>query len=350
MHLRSLHVNAIRGKVEGSLGAARGQTERRALLVRIVDDAGCAGQGEASPLPGYSPDTVADCARELATVDVARLPLPDDRPTPEWIDRALSTAALWAPAARFALETALLDWWGRHRGISVARLLAAPAAGIRTVPLSALVADITRAQEAYRRGIRTFKLKISPTTFDSDLRFLQALRDAFGTAVKVRCDANGTLPAESASRYLTALAPFEPEFVEEAVPPQFLPKLRDSPVSLAADESLADPSSWPAVASMCQVVVLKPTLLGGLAECLRRARAATARGLQLTVTHTFDGPVALAAAAELAAALPEPPLACGLDLHGGLAAWPVTSVRQIRAAHATSAGEPGLGLPDIAPE
>ena len=95
------------------------------------------------------------------------------------------------------------------------------------------------------------------------------------------------------------------------------------------------------------MLVLKPTLLGGMCACLALARDAAARGLSVVVTHVFDGPVALAAAAELAAALPGRVLACGLDRHGGLAAWPDVAIPQLGPDYVASAGRPGLGLPEI---
>jgi L-alanine-DL-glutamate epimerase-like enolase superfamily enzyme len=125
-----------------------------------------------------------------------------------------------------------------------------------------------------------------------------------------------------------------------------LRRIAAAPVPLAADESLALPGAWPALATLCRVVVLKPTLLGGLAACLQLARDAAARGLAATVTHTFDGPIAVAAAAELAVAL-DSPLACGLDRHAALAVWPAVSIPQIGACRVASAARPGLGLPDI---
>ena len=349
MRLRALHVTHFRGAVEGLAGAARGQRERQGLLVRVVGDDGGSGQGEASPLPGYSPDTVDDCAQQLTAVDVARLPLPDGGTMTDWWAQVLAAVDLPAPAARFALETAVLDWWGRRHGISLARLLGGSAAETRRVPLAALASDIPAARAAYRRGVRTFKLKISAVTFEDDLRFAQAMRDEFSTAIRLRFDANRTLPPASAREYLHALARFDPEFVEEPVPLHDFERLTRSPVPLAADESLSQPSAWPRLAAVCRVVVLKPTLLGGLTACLTRARDAAALGLGVTVTHTFDGPVALAAASELAAALPGSPLACGLDRHAGLATWPAAAIAQLGPAHVSSAARPGLGLPDLAP-
>lgn len=349
MRPRSLQVHHVQGAVAGLAGAAAGQRQRRGLLVRVSDEDGDFGQGEASPLPGYSHDTLADCARQLAAVDVAALPSPDDTPAVEWAQRALTASNVTAPAARFALETALLDWLGRRRGISVAALLGGPNDAARRVPLAALVADIAAARAAHARGIRTFKLKISAPTFDDDVRLAQALRDEFGATAALRFDANGRLAPSTAPAQLQVLERFAPEFVEEPVALEEFKRMTASPVPLAADESLAVPDAWPALAAVCRVVVMKPTLLGGLCACLRLARDAAARGLAVTVTHTFEGPVALAAAAELATALPGHVLACGLDRHGALAAWPSVAIPQWHAAHVASADRPGLGLADVLP-
>lgn len=334
------------GAVAGLSGAAAGQTRREGLLLRIVDDDGGIGQGEASPLPGFSPDTIEQCAQQLAAVDLAALPPPGDLPPMAWVEQALDSAELSAPAARFALETALLDWLGRRRGTSLARLLGAAAAH-RRLPLAALVADAAGARAAYADGIRTFKLKTSPRTLGDDLRLAQALRDEFGAAIALRFDANGRFDLAGAAAGLQALARFAPEFVEEPAALLDFLRLRSAAPPLAADESLAQAGAWPALAAVCRVLVLKPTLLGGLGACLRLAGEAAARGLAVTVSHMFDGPVALAAAAELAVALPGKVLACGLAPHAALAAWPPLAIAQVQGAEVASAACPGLGLPEI---
>ena len=62
-------------------------------------------------------------------------------------------------------------------------------------------------------------------------------------------------------------------------------------------------------------------VLGGLSHCLELGRRARALNLGVVVSHSFDGPVALAAAAALALALPAG-IAQGLAPHAGLSAWP----------------------------
>ncbi len=344
MRLRTLEIVRVDGPVAGLAGAAAGQDRRAGLWLRVRDDAGGIGQGEASPLPGYSPDTIEQCAAQLAAVDLAALPSPEHETALAWMVRVLEASALAAPAARFGFETALLDWLGQQRGHSIAQLLGGAGSTTRRIALAALVADADAARAAFARGIRTFKLKISPATFDADLRLAQTLRDEFGNDVALRFDANGGLDPAAAGAQLQRLAPFAPEFVEEPVPFEALQRLHATALPLAADESLARAGAWPALASVCRVLVLKPTLLGGLCACLQLAREAAALDLAVTVTHAFDGPIALTAAAELAAALPGRVLACGLDRHGGLAAWPAIAIPQLHAAKIGSGGRPGLGL------
>ena len=64
------------------------------------------------------------------------------------------------------------------------------------------------------------------------------------------------------------------------------------------------------------------------------------------MTHLFDGPVALAAACELALALPpDGLLPCGLDPHDGLVAFPAVDVPRLRHAGLVSpTSRPGLAL------
>jgi L-alanine-DL-glutamate epimerase-like enolase superfamily enzyme len=68
------------------------------------------------------------------------------------------------------------------------------------------------------------------------------------------------------------------------------------------------------------VVVLKPALIGGLRRTLDLARTVAAAGKTPIVSHLLDGPVALAAYAELACAIGGP-LAHGVGLHPGLGSY-----------------------------
>lgn len=349
LRIARVELRDVGGELKAALGNARGAwRERRGLLLRIFDGDGVAGVGEATPLPGHSPDTLRSCAHALRRLAGREVTLDAAAPLgPQLLAAALPTA----PAARFAAETALLDLLGRRLGAPLWRLLRG-AGDPSPVPLSALLPDGDEAIDAARRaaalGMGAMKLKIGRQgRWRDELGLIEALRAA--AALPLRLDANGAFSPEDAPARLAALRELAPELVEEpcaaawpgvAGPP--------SPVPLAADESLLreDASDWLAgllQRGLCQAVVLKPALLGGFGRCLQLAAQASAAGAAVIVTHLFDGPVALGAAAQLALALPRV-LACGLAPHGALAAFPPCPLpaHGPAALHATE--QPGLGV------
>ena len=352
-------------EVTGALGADASNAsmawrERRGLLLELCDREGRIGQGEASPLPGFSSDTLAEARADLLGADWAGLPdvASGDRLLDD-VGAALSAAGLNAPAARFAAETALLDLAGQAAGLPVHVLLAgtepgAGAAGARAsaVPLAALLARdlLASAAERVGEGYGCLKVKVGRAPA-AELALLGALRAELGDGVLLRADANGSLDVEVAPGWLQGAADLGLEFVEEPLPLARLRELLPSPVSVAIDESLDagdDSGLAPALeAGGYRYVVLKPGYHGGALRCLRLAAEARSLGALPVVSHLLGGPVALTAAAELALALPPGP-AAGLAPHAGLSIWPALELPAYGRAEILSHGRPGLGLPPLA--
>jgi len=333
--------------------ARREWGERESALLVLHGSNGAVGVGEASPLPGYSPDTIDLCENALRSLTTDRLGGREKgEPVEPWLEESVRPLGPNAPAARFALESALLDLAGKDDGVSVSRLLGGPNAN-EPIPLAALVQGETKEavfdeiRHAVDRGIDTIKMKIGrPDCFDEELGLLRKVRNEFGDRLVLRLDANGAWDLVEAVAKLEALAGFAPQFVEQPVVPYLLLKLEDSPVPVAADETLALPGAAERLGLVpaCRVLVLKPAVLGGFLPVLRIARTGKALRRRVVVSHLFDGPVALAAAAELALALPATPLACGLDRHRGLDAWPGPPVPHIRECSIVPPGLPGMGI------
>ncbi|AUX42032.1 O-succinylbenzoate synthase [Sorangium cellulosum] len=335
---------------------------RSGLVLSLSDDEGHVGLGEATPLPGFSPDTADAVERALTELPGALGPieLPADPPSgaaARAMRRALAPASArlrGLPAARFALETALLDLLGQRLGLAASACLGGRR-GHAEVPVNGLLATsaalpelLAGARALAERGVRAIKVKLrsrGEEGFTRDLEALRALRREHPD-VELRLDANAAWSLEDAPRRLARLAPLEPRFVEQPVAPELLHHLGACEAPWAADESLAIEGMAERLieAEGCAAFILKPAVLGLLAahELGQRAQA---RGLGAVVTHLFDGPIALAAACELALALPRPPLACGLDAHAGLEAWPRVAIPQRRKdGLVTASGQPGLGV------
>ena len=327
--------------------------ERQGLRLTIGGVDGPPGIGECSPLPGYSTDSLFSCERaltDLAFDDVASADI-------SALKAAVSLSASELPAARHALETALVDRSARRMGLSAGHWLAS-ALGQQprpSVPLSVVIAGDTpdklvmAARGAIAAGYGTLKVKLGPADqWEGDRARLRALRDAIGSAARLRLDVNRGWTLAQA-HLLQQLVEFEPEFVEEPFEAGALEQLDASPVPLALDEGLQQRYALDHFAphmprlNVC-AVVLKPMALGGITRCVSIASRARLMGLHVVVSHLFDGPIALSAAGALALVIGSPDVAQGVAPHPALVLDPLHGVRHVRNGKLWSTDEPGLAL------
>ncbi|MFH0902916.1 MAG: enolase C-terminal domain-like protein [Pseudomonadota bacterium] len=353
----------------GRASAGRAWRQREGFLVRIDDHDGCWGQGEASPLPGYSPDTLVEARAELDRLASEHLRTEQlgtddcDRSPVDQVRALVAAARVAAPSVRCAIETAALDLLARRAGKSCAEILAGSGV-VAPVECATLLAGNERvdlvgaAWDAYQRGFRVMKVKIGGRSDDptEDIARIAALREVFGDSIAIRVDANGKLPLSRAVDWLKRLAPLAIEHLEEPVALDELGCLAGTLASeaeqlpvIALDESLQDPGAWeearPLVRTgVVKAVVLKPMALGGILRCLELAAQARSLGAAVAVTHMFDGPVGLAAAMSLALAIPAV-RACGLDPSYALGSWLPGALPWFPGCSVVDRPAPGLGLP-----
>lgn len=342
------------------LQTARGRlTSREGVLLVLEAADGTRGYGEACPIPGFAGFAREDAkasaevlSRWLGFVQGARS---GDRDA--LLDRAESQVPT-APAARFALDTALVDLEARAARRCMADWLAGGRAPRRAVPVNVLVqaSDPEAVYEAGRRaaaaGFDTFKLKLGARDLPLDLARVAALRRAVGAGGRIRLDANAGFTFGEAREALQALAAFAIEYVEDPLvltgpaDTDALACLRSQvPVAIAVDESAGSLLRVQEILAReaTDFLVLKPSVVGGLRAARRLAAEARARGVTAVVTSGLDAAVGLTAALHLAASLDGPLPACGLAtaalLESDLARAPAPRCGRI----ALPAG-PGLGV------
>jgi O-succinylbenzoic acid--CoA ligase len=360
MRVVAIALRVVTWPIDGS-GAARGSTQRIAIVVEVRSETGAIGLGEAAPLPGLSRETVEDARRALEEL-AQRVPFELD-----------DVSHLASPAARFAIETALLDAAARERGVSVAAVLAESVRGTRIdeqhqatgdrrpetghedpcavidrdpVPIAVVIDTIDEARAAVARGARCLKLKVGPR---GDLERVRAIAAAV-PGVSLRLDANRTWPRESVRERLAALATLPIEFIEEPCVDAHRLLGEALPIRIALDESLTTLSSDDIDVALASpslaALILKPTLLGGMHACLELAGRARRAGVPAIVSHALEGPIGTAACAELARALGGD-VPVGLARHSALAAWSIV-VDQLASTSLQPACTPGLGFRDLA--
>ena len=213
-------------------------------------------------------------------------------------------AATSAPWLRAALESAY-DGWPAPVRDRVPVNCTVPAVG------PARAAEIVHAS----RGCRTAKVKVAERgqTLAADVERLEAVRDALGSAGRVRVDVNGGWSVDEAAEAIRRLARFDLEYVEQpcASVEELAQVRRRVDVPIAADESIRRAEDPLRVAALdaADVAVLKVQPLGGVRACLDIAERV---GLPVVVSSALETSVGIAAGVALAAALPTLPYACGL--------------------------------------
>jgi O-succinylbenzoate synthase len=246
-------------------------------------------------------------------------------PFPEYDD---ATAARWLVGA---LEAARGDWPDTYRD-SVEVNAIVPALAPEEV--AHLVVDAVTLD-----GCTTVKVKVAERgqSFDDDVARLASVRGALddcgvpAPVGRIRVDVNGAWTVDDAVERLPVLDDVA-EGLEYAEQPcatlEEMASLREQTrVRLAVDEGVRLAAGGPddpghaelaaRVRAAGDVLVLKATPMGGVRRSLAVADAV---GLPVTVSGALDSTVGLSAGLALAAALPDPPYACGFGTGRLLAA------------------------------
>ena len=290
----------FRSPIRNSVGL---WTRRDSWILRLYTASGLVGLGEAA-LDYGAAEAAAELARLVAgTVETMRAGA--DLPTAAELE-GHGEAGL---ALRCAIDSALLDL-RRESPVAATRQA-------RAVPLNATLgyrateALVLEAMSAVAAGFGTLKLKAGPERNTAELvERVAAVRRAVGPDVRLRLDVNGAWSSAVASKRLAALAPFRLEFVEQPVPaddPAGLAAVhRTSPVPIAADESVSSPAVARALisADAADVLVVKPSRVGGPVAVWEIATVAAEMDVPVVVSTLFETGVGLAAALAAAAGLP----------------------------------------------
>jgi len=279
---------------------ARGSlTQREMVLLRVRDEDGVVGLGEAVPLALRGGVALAEVMRELET----------------WGENQ-RVQELSAPA-RCAVGTALMDLRGRRVGAGLGEGVADEAVECNATLVAGPPAEVAAEAERWAQaGFTTFKLKLgaesaktvdmrrSSRTRDGDVEQVRAVRAALGPEARIRVDANEAWDLETAKATLAELEPFVIELAEQPVAGlEAMAELAASTsIPLAADESVASLAEAEEAAALgaCSYTGIKLSKVGGPEEAL-----AIADVLPAYVTSALDGPVGIAAAAQVALSLAE---------------------------------------------
>ena len=306
--------------------ASGDRRECSGFLLKVTDAAGRQGVGDAI-LCEETAEARASLRRELVhVVDHLTCLSKDDRAKAcafDHTDEATSNTRRWrlpkelerfltgkTSTVRFATELALLDLQARQLEQSPAQRLTGPERSpVRRLSVNALVADAQQARAAVDAGYNHLKVKVGTTSIDGDLRRLREIRNVVGSNAILRLDANGAYDLAQATSALRTFSSLSPLFVEQPLAPaklDDLARLRTRVrLPLAADEGARTAQQLTALIQreLTDVVVLKPSLCGGLQSTLNLAESTIKAGLCLVITHAFESAIGRQGIIQLTAAI-----------------------------------------------
>jgi muconate cycloisomerase len=314
MKVTAVAAEPISGQVQRDLAIVSSLGEHlrgQYVLVRVRDDAGREGLGEASVTSVWNGETQAGTIALIQEV-LAPLLVGADPFDTEWIGRRLDRAAFANSFAKGALEMALLDLQGQCLGVPVYRLLGGKdeaAGGIRLKFVVGAVEPELAAQRARRmveRGWQAIKVKVGRHAHpQADVDRLRAVREAIGPRTWLSVDANGGYTVDQAVWVAPRLEKLDVVLFEQPTrrgDHAGMAEVRHrSGIPVMADESVFTPQDAIEVirAGAADVLSIYPGKHGGIRATQQIAKIAEAAGIPCTIGSNLEREVATAAMAHV---------------------------------------------------
>jgi muconate cycloisomerase len=296
----------------------------RYIVVRMTDDAGRVGWGEAPALKDWGGEYGRYFGESTATVRlvVERYLAPAVVGAPVGniglLHQRMDAAVKGYPYAKAAMDIAAYDLAGRAYGLPVHALLGGAVRGAipitHSIGLMAVEEGEREAAQVVDEGIRTIKIKVGVDPA-RDVEMVRRIRSAVGPGVALCVDANeGYRTPGEAIKTIRRMEAFDIIYAEQPVHGI----ARVAEVARAIDTPvMADESAWNAhdVVELieqraAEIVSIYTTKPGGLYRAMEVAAVARAAGIVCNVNGSAELGIGNLANVALAAAAPAVTLSC----------------------------------------
>ena len=276
-------IKKVRYELTQPIITSKAQIESRDGWVVALDEGEYTGCGEILPLEGWSSVTMEEAYSQLISYKHSETSLPE---LSNEVQAAISLA-IWNLEASKNGESLVEHLGGGADCVKVNALLDGSSQR-----------NLRKGLESHRAsGLSVFKVKLG---FRDDQERLQLLSEIVREDEKIRLDPNGSWSLQYAVTFLDRVRKLlgdRLEYVEDPVANlEDLKKLRSIvPVPIAVDELSSSMNDLEAVIAenLCEYIVVKPSLIGGIDQTLKISSFAAKDNIQTVISSTYDGPIAL---------------------------------------------------------
>ncbi len=325
------------------------------VIVEIITDTGHKGYGEAPPTGVITGDTtysIIGAIRDHISKKIIGLDIDNF----EDVIQEVQTSIVHNSSAKAAVDMALYDLYGQLFNIPVYKLFGGAKKSITTDITISVNDPDTMAHDAINaidRGYDTLKVKVGVDP-SLDVARLSAVRNAVGSDVRIRIDANQAWTPKEAVRILNNMQEkgLGLELVEQPVKAADIEGLRyvteRSYVPVLADESVFSPEDALKImqyhaADMINIKLMK---CGGLYNALKIISAAEIYGVECMLGCMLEAKISVNAAVELACAKK---IITRIDLDGPVLCSedPIIGGAIFNEKEITVSDDPGMGIKGI---
>ena len=268
----------------------------KCVVVRLTASDGTVGISSAEPSagtksPGTAPELIATIRDRVAPALVGE--------DPTNVNKTIGLLDKLAPAqpgAAAAVEMACVDLVSRLHGVPIHTYLGGAVqesvqfnGWIGMLPPDEAAADAKRWLQA---GFRSAKIKVG-SGVEADRDRIAAVRDAVGSAMKLRIDANTQYDAETSLKLCRVIKQFDLQLFEQPAPKDDIAGLarvrREGGIPVMADETISDHESLVAVikADAADFVKFGVKQAGGILRASRMLATAEAARIPVVIGHGF---------------------------------------------------------------
>ncbi|MGI8400971.1 MAG: dipeptide epimerase [Gemmatimonadaceae bacterium] len=279
--------------------ARGGYTQHRNVIVRVTDDHGLEGFGEAAPnrYYGESVETVVAALGQFKPLIEGKDPV-----SLESIEASLSRSLRGNASAKSAISAALHDLVGKRLGLPVHRLWGLDAAGTPQSSFTIAIAENNVLEERVKEARDYPILKIKLGT-DRDMEIVRIVRTA-APEKRLRVDANAAWTAKHAVLMSDFLADQGVEMLEQPVAANDIEGLRfvrkHAKLPVFADESCLVATDIAKLAGAVDGINIKLAKCGSLREALRMVHTARALDMQVMAGCMIESSLGISAIAQIA--------------------------------------------------
>jgi len=278
--------------------ARGGYAHHRNVIIRLTDDDGHEGFGEAAPNRYYG-ESVATVIAALGQFKpiIERADPMSLESTEADLNRVLRGNA----SAKSAVSSALHDLIGKRLGLPVFRIWGLDPS---TAPQSSFTIAIAESNELMRRvedarGYPILKIKLGT---DRDMEIVRIVRNA-APEKRLRVDANAAWTAKHAVKMSEFLADQGVEMLEQPVPANDIEGLRfvrkRSKLPVFADESCLVATDIGKLAGAVDGINIKLAKCGSLREALRMVHTARALDIQVMAGCMIESSLGISAISQI---------------------------------------------------